>query len=52
MIDFLTRSFLFPGNLVCDLLGARSSDDRGMTRTLVNMLFWNFIAAFVALHYA
>lgn len=49
MIAVLTRGFLLPGNLVCNALGANESDDRGMIRTLVNMLFWNLIAAFIAI---
>jgi len=36
--------FLLPGNLVCDLAGATSGDDRAMIRTLINMLAWNFVA--------
>lgn len=52
MIAALTKGFLLPGELVCNLVGARESDDRGMTRTLVNMLFWNLVGAFVALHFA
>ena len=52
MIAALTKGFLLPGDLVCNLIGATESDDRGMTRTLINMLFWNVIGAFVALHLA
>jgi hypothetical protein len=52
MINAMTQAFLLPGNLVCNLIGAEAADDRGMTRTLVNMLFWNLIRAFVALHFA
>jgi hypothetical protein len=36
------RVFMPPGNLAADLVGAGESDDRMMTRTLVNMLVWNF----------
>ncbi len=35
--------FLLPGNLVCDLAGVTSGDDRAMIRTLINMLAWNFV---------
>jgi hypothetical protein len=49
MIATLTKGFLLPGNIVSDYLGASESDDRGMIRTLINMLFWNLIAAFVAI---
>ncbi|HEX5665911.1 MAG TPA: hypothetical protein VFX71_03670 [Hyphomicrobium sp.] len=52
MVAVLTKGFLMPGNLVSDLLGVRNQDDRGMTRTLVNMLFWNLIGASVALYFA
>lgn len=33
--------FLLPGNLVCDVIGARAEDDRQMIRMLINMLVWN-----------
>ncbi|MFO1150859.1 MAG: hypothetical protein U1E62_20990 [Alsobacter sp.] len=52
MAAIVTRTFLLPGDLVSDLLGIRSADDRGMMRTLVNMLFWNLVGAFVALSFA
>lgn len=52
MIAALTKGFLLPGDLVCDFMGAREKDDRGMIRTLINMLFWNLVGAFVALHFA
>ena len=41
------RLFLFPGNLVCDLIGARAEDDRAMIRTVVNMLVWNLAVVLV-----
>lgn len=34
---------LFPGNLVCDAIGARAGDDRVMIRSLINMLVWNLV---------
>lgn len=37
------RMFLWPGNVVCDMIGAREEDDRQMIRTLINMLVWNFV---------
>lgn len=49
MIAALTKGFLLPGDLVSNALGAADVDDRGMIRTLINMLFWNLVAAFVAL---
>ena len=39
----MLRVFLFPGNLVSDVLGAREEDDRAMIRTLINMLVWNLV---------
>jgi len=41
--------FLLPGNLVSDALHIESQDSRMMMRTLVNMLFWNFIAVLLVL---
>ncbi|MCC7273281.1 MAG: hypothetical protein IT561_11485 [Alphaproteobacteria bacterium] len=39
----LSKAFLFPGQVVSDMLGAGASDDRMMIRTLVNMLVWNLV---------
>ncbi len=39
----LIHLFMLPGDVACDLLGAREADDRMMIRTLVNMLVWNFV---------
>jgi hypothetical protein len=52
MTAILTRSFLLPGDLISNLVGITRPDDRGMMRTLINMLFWNLIGAFVALYFA
>jgi hypothetical protein len=43
----LTKAFLFPGEVVSDLLGAAESDDRMMVRTLVNMLVWNLVVVLI-----
>lgn len=43
----LLALFLLPGNLVCDVAGARAGDDRAMIRTLINMLVWNFVGVIV-----
>lgn len=43
----LTKAFLFPGEVVSDLLGAGASDDRMMIRTLVNMLVWNLVVVLI-----
>lgn len=45
MLIALTRGFLLPGDIIADLLGANQKDDRGMIRTLINMLFWNVVGA-------
>ena len=39
----LLSTFLYPGNVACDLLGLDRGDDRMMVRTLVNMLVWNLV---------
>jgi hypothetical protein len=45
----LTESiFLLPGNVVADLLGAAKPDDRAMIRTMIDMLFWNFVVVISA----
>lgn len=49
MFATITKGFLLPGNLVSDLIGADASDDRGMIRILINMLFWNFVGAVIAI---
>lgn len=47
VVRSLLTLFLLPGNLVCDLAGARAGDDRAMIRSLINMLVWNFVAVIV-----
>jgi hypothetical protein len=42
-MNSLAKAFLFPGQLVSDMLGAGAADDRMMIRTLVNMLVWNLV---------
>ncbi len=37
------RIFFWPGNMACDMIGARADDDRSMIRSLVNMLVWNLV---------
>jgi hypothetical protein len=44
----LTKAFLYPGQVVSDLLGASENDDRMMIRTLVNMLVWNLLVVVLA----
>lgn len=39
----MSRVFFFPGETVCNMLGARAEDDRMMIRTLVDMLTWNLV---------
>lgn len=52
MTAVLIRGFLLPGDIVSNLAGITRMDDRGMMRTLINMLFWNLVGAFVALYFA
>ncbi|MDB5595004.1 MAG: hypothetical protein JWM36_1965 [Hyphomicrobiales bacterium] len=52
MLATLTKVFLLPGNLVSDFAGIVANDDRGMMRTLINMLFWNLIGATIAFYLA
>lgn len=46
------RIFLMPGEMVANSLGMTAPDDRGMMRTMINMLFWNLIGATIALYLA
>ncbi len=48
-MNFATRVFFLPGDLVANLLGATEADDRTMIRTLVDMLFWNAVIVVGAL---
>jgi hypothetical protein len=50
MLALPLKLFLLPGDLVSNLLGIVQMDDRGMVRTMINMLFWNAIAAGVVLY--
>jgi hypothetical protein len=43
MASLFVRVFLFPGEAISNLLGARGEEDRIMVRTLINMLFWNAV---------
>lgn len=52
MSGLLLKTFLLPGNLVSNSLGIVEPDDRGMMRTMINMLFWNLIGATLALYLA
>jgi hypothetical protein len=52
MASMLLKAFLLPGDLVSNSLGITKPDDRGMMRTLINMLFWNFVGATVAFYVA
>jgi hypothetical protein len=52
MGQILQHVFLYPGNKARDACHVRAEDDRTLTRTLVNMLVWNFVVlvAVVALY--
>ena len=41
------RAFLYPGNVVCKLIGARSDDDRALIRSMSNMLIWNLVVVLI-----
>ncbi|HET6609537.1 MAG TPA: hypothetical protein VFG62_22900 [Rhodopila sp.] len=47
-MNAVTKFFLLPGDLIAGLLHASKADDRVMIRTLVNMLFWNFVVVLAA----
>ena len=49
MGGFLLAAFLYPGNVVCNIMGLGQGDDRMMVRTLVNMLVWNLLAVLVVI---
>jgi hypothetical protein len=50
MLALPLKLFFLPGDLVSNFLGVVRMDDRGMVRTMINMLFWNAIAAGVVLY--
>jgi hypothetical protein len=52
MPALLLKIFLLPGDITANSLGVTQPDDRGMLRTMINMLFWNLIGATVALYVA
>ena len=43
MRHILERTFLFPGEKVCDACHVKAGDDLMMIRTLINMLVWNLV---------
>jgi hypothetical protein len=45
----LERTFLYPGDKVCDACHVQAGDDRMMIRTLINMLVWNLVAVLLVL---
>ena len=47
MGHILGTIFFFPGEIVCNALGAKAGDDRMMIRTLINMLVWNLVVILV-----
>ena len=46
---FLMAIFLFPGNLVLAGIHVTVAEDSGMLRSMINMLFWGFIAIMISL---
>lgn len=49
VLNFLASAFLLPGNLVLAAIHVTASEDSGILRSMVNMIFWGFIAFIVAL---
>lgn len=43
----VTAVFLLPGDIACDALGVRKSNNRYLLRMLVNSLGWAFVGALV-----
>ncbi len=49
LLKMLTALFLLPGTIILSLLGISIENDGGVFRSLINMIFWGFIAVMVAL---
>lgn len=46
----LTKAFLFPGDLVCNLAGLPAdSDHRQVLRSVINMMVWGAVAVAVTI---
>jgi len=48
-LKILPAIFLLPGNLVLSGINVTVTEDSGMLRSMVNMLFWGFVAVIVTL---
>lgn len=48
-LRILAAIFLFPGNVLLSALNISVSDDGGILRSLVNMIFWGFIGVVIGL---
>lgn len=48
-LRFLTKLFLLPGTLVLGALDIEVESDGGIFRSLINMIFWGFLAVMGAL---
>ena len=44
----LARLFLFPGDIVCSVVGLENDDKRELVRMLVNSLFWTVVGMLAA----
>jgi len=44
----LARFFLFPGDVVCGIIGLESDDKRELVRMLVNSLVWILVGMLAA----
>jgi hypothetical protein len=47
-MKILLRTFLLPGDLVGNAVGAKAEDDRATIRVMINMLFWNTVFVILA----
>ncbi len=49
ILKALLALFLLPGTLVLNAINITVEDDGGILRSLINMLFWGFVAVIVTL---
>ncbi len=49
VLKALLALFLLPGTLLLNAINITVEDDGGILRSLINMLFWGFVAVIVTL---
>ena len=49
IVDKIANVFLYPGNLVCDLLGVEGEDHRLILRAFTNLLVYSAVALITVL---